>query len=175
MIITVGGSVGSGKSTLARKLAERYDIPYYSVGSIMRNLAKEKKISLLELSASAEKDSSVDKELDCKQKDIVAKESGGCVMDSRLGAHILKADFKIWLDASPEVKAQRISGRDGISLKEAREHIKRREASERKRYMDFYGIDLTDMSVYDLIIKTDSNTPDETLQQCIAAIDVKKL
>ncbi len=173
MIIAVGGSIGSGKSTLARLLAQRLDLDYCSVGQIMRDMATERGMSILKFSMVAEKDPSIDKELDRRQKEIAAK--GNCVMDSRLGAYMLKADFKIWLDASLRVQAKRIVGRDGGSASEAEIVIARREASEAERYKKIYGIDVTDQSVYDLIIDTDELTPETILQKCLDAIKTKGL
>ncbi len=168
MIITVGGAIGSGKSTLARKLAEELDLEYCSVGLLMRKLAKERGKSVLSLSIEAERDPSIDRELDRKQMGMA--ETGDCVMDSRLGAYLLDADFSIWLDASPEVQAERIAGRNGISIEEAKLHIARREASEAERYREIYGIDVNDQSVYDLILNTDHLTKDEMLQKCLEAL-----
>lgn len=171
MIITVGGSIGSGKSTLAKLLAQKYGLKYYSVGQIMRDMAKERGLSLLDLSLTAEKDESIDLELDRRQKGLAKK--AGFVMDSRLGAYLLKADFKIWLDASPEVQARRIASRDDVSADDARMLIARREASETERYRDIYNIDINDQSVYDLIINTDKMTPEEVLKKCVDAIKSK--
>ena len=171
MIITVGGSIGSGKSTLAKLLAKKYGLEYHSVGRIMRDMAKERGLSLLDLSLKAEKDPSIDQELDQRQKELAAK--GNCVMDSRLGAYLLKADFKIWLDASLATQAERIAGRDEVSAKDAQMLIARREASEAERYRDIYHIDINDQSVYDLIISTDKMTPNQILKKCIDTIKSK--
>jgi predicted cytidylate kinase len=173
MIITVGGSIGSGKSTLARLLAQKLNLDYCSVGQIMRDMAKERGMSLLKFSMAAEKDPSIDKELDSRQKELAAK--GGCIMDSRLGAYMLKSDFKIWLDASLRVQAKRIVGRDGGSASEAEILIARREASETERYKRIYNIDITDQSVYDLVVDTDELTPEMVLQKCVDAIRKKGL
>jgi cytidylate kinase len=170
MMITVGGSIGSGKSTLARKLAQKYNLTYYSVGDIMRALAKDKGLSILQFSLLAEKDPSIDKELDEKQKELA---KGDCVMDSRLGAYILEADFKIWLDASLETQAERISERDGKPTEDALEHIARREASETERYRKIYGINIADQSVYDLILNTDNLSKDGMFEKSVEAIESK--
>lgn len=172
MIITVGGDIGSGKSTLARMLAEKYGLKYHSVGGIMRALAKEKGVSLLELSAIAEGNSSIDKELDQKQKELCDED---CVMDSRLGAYFLEADFKIWLDVQPEEQARRIAGRDGISVEEAKRQISERRASENGRYKKLYDIDLEDDSVYDLVLDTTDLTKAQMLKKTAEAIEAKGL
>lgn len=168
MIITVGGSIGSGKSTLAKMLAQRYGLKYYSIGHLMRSLAKERGISLSQLGCLAEKDPAIDKALDRKQKELAGTD---CVMDSRLGAYLLPADFKIWLDASPRERARRISGRDEQSVEQAKIAIDEREASEALRYKGIYGIDIYDMSVYNLILDTTNLNRDGMLKRCVEAID----
>ena len=172
MIITVGGSIGSGKSTLTRRLSDHFNLPYYSVGIIMRQLAEEKNVSLEEFGAMAESDPSIDKELDNRQKEI-AKTS--CVIDSRLGAYMLDPDFAIWLDASPEVEAKRVAGRDGVTVEKARELITERRASEAKRYKEIYDINLEDRSVYDFVLGTDDLTKDEVFEKCLDALKSKGL
>lgn len=171
MIITVGGSIGSGKSTLARLLAKECGLRYCSIGQIMRDLAASKGISILALSLAAEKDPLIDKELDEKQKALAKK--GDCVIDSRLGAYFLNADFKIWLDASLGVQAKRISGRDGVPEGEARMQIARREASEHERYLKAYKIDVDNQSVYDIVVDTDHLTPEQVLKKCKLALKKK--
>ncbi|MCH9028900.1 MAG: nucleoside monophosphate kinase, partial [Bacteroidetes bacterium] len=66
MIITISGKAGSGKSTVAKELARKLELKHYSIGDLMRQMAKEKNISLTELGKLAEKDDSIDKELDKK-------------------------------------------------------------------------------------------------------------
>ena len=66
MIITISGKAGSGKSTVAKEIARKLELKHYSIGDLMRQMAKEKNISLSELGELAEKDDSIDKELDKK-------------------------------------------------------------------------------------------------------------
>ncbi len=73
MIITISGIAGSGKSTVAKLLAKRLGYRHYSIGDFMREMAKERKVSLLELSKEAEKGHSIDKELDEKQRELGKK------------------------------------------------------------------------------------------------------
>ncbi len=60
MIITISGKAGSGKSTIAKQLAKKLGLKHYSTGDFMRQMAKDKGVSLLELSRIAEKDKSID-------------------------------------------------------------------------------------------------------------------
>jgi len=151
MIITIGGSICSGKTTLARELAKRFNLKHISAGSIMREMAKKRGMSLLEFSRYAESNPEVDLEIDRRQKELA---TGNCVVDGRLSAHFLDSDLKIWLDAPLNVRVERLSERDKKSGEDAKRSIIEREDSERKRYMEIYGINLRDISTYDLIINT---------------------
>jgi len=151
MIVTIGGEVASGKSTLAKKLAKRLGVKHISAGAIMRELASEKKMSLLEFSKYAESHPEIDKLIDERQKELASH--GDCVVEGRVSAHIIPADFKVWLKADISERVLRARGRgDGdVGLVDA---INLREASERRRYKEFYGIDLDDFSVFDLVLDT---------------------
>lgn len=153
MIITVGGTVSSGKSVVARHLAEKLGYEYLSPGKIMRDMAAEKGMGILEFSEYAEAHPEVDGEIDERQKKLA---KGEIVVDGRLSAHILDADYRIWLTAPIEERVKRIMGRESEFECEdlARSAIQEREDSERKRYRDFYGIELDDLSIYDLVLNT---------------------
>ena len=154
MIITIGGSVGSGKSTLAVELSRKINFKRLSAGEIMRRMAAEKGLNIMEFSKYAEEHPEVDKEIDERQRQIASK--GDYVVDGRLSAYVLKPDFSVWLTAPLEVRAQRIMGRGERfpSIEDACKVITDREASEHKRYKEFYGIDLSDLAVYDLVLNT---------------------
>ena len=64
---------------------------------------------------------------------------------------------------SSEVRMARVGVREGESLEEATAKTVERQKSEAKRYMKYYGIDISDCSVYDLVINTDDMTPDQVL------------
>lgn len=173
MIVTVGGSAGSGKSTLARDVAERLGFKHVSAGEIMREMAREKGMSLLEFSAYAEGNHDVDREIDERQKKIVSSPRD-FVVDGRLSAFFIDPDFRVWLTAPLEVRAKRILGRDKNefkTLEEAREGIKSREASERKRYKEIYGIDLGDLSNYHLVLDTSRWDAGKTADIVVLAIE----
>ena len=136
MIITISGKAGSGKSTVAKELAKKLKLGHYSVGDLMREMAKAKGISLFELGRKAEKDKKIDKELDNRQIELGKKEDN-FVIDGRLTSlFIPKADLKVFLDCDDQVRAKRIlkEGRNdekNKSLKETIKDIKKREESER--------------------------------------------
>ncbi|MBU4266051.1 MAG: AAA family ATPase [Candidatus Altiarchaeota archaeon] len=151
MIVTIGGSAGSGTSTLAKEIASRFGLKHISAGLIMREMAKEKGMDLLEFSKFAEENSQIDNEIDEGQKKMA---DGNCVAEGRLSAHFLEHDISVWLTAPLDVRATRVSYRENISPKEAEKRITEREASEKKRYKEFYDIDISDMDRYDIILNT---------------------
>jgi len=174
VIITISGKAGSGKSTAAREIAKKLKLKHYSIGDLMRQLAKEKNISLNELSKLAEKDKTIDLELDKKQ--INLRDKNDFVIDGRLTAHFLPfADLKVFLDCNDKVRAQRIQ-KDGRndekskSLSELIKKVKHREQSERKRYKKLYKIDYYDRKLYDLMIDTTDLSINEVIEEIINSI-----
>src|SRR3989338_5787602 len=158
MIITISGKAGSGKSTVAKELAKRLHLKHYSIGDLMRQMAKERNISLLELGKIAEKDKSIDKELDERQMKLRTEDD--FVIDGRLTAYFIpNADVKIFLECEDRVRAERIlkderKDEKNRDINEVISKIREREASERKRYKQYYGIDYYDEEMYNLVIDT---------------------
>jgi cytidylate kinase len=154
LVITISGPHGTGKSTCAKALAEALKLKYVSAGGLFRELAKERKMTLEAFSRLAEEDSSVDKMID--ERTIAIAEEGGVVIDAQLAAWIVKhlADAKILLTAPDDTRFQRIAGRENISLSAARDQTLLREEIQKRRYMKYYGIDVSDLSIYDLKIDT---------------------
>ena len=138
-------------------------------------MARQKSISLLELSRLAEKDKKIDKELDQMQINLGKKEKH-FVIDGRLTAFFIpKADAKIFLDCDDGVRAKRIikderKDEKGRNLKEVIKQIRQREQSERKRYNNLYNIDCYDKKLYDLIIDTTNLSVNEVVEKIIKAV-----
>jgi predicted cytidylate kinase len=81
--------------------------------------------------------------------------------------------FRIYLDASPDVRVRRIGTRDNETFAEALVKTADRQASEEKRYMKYYGIDINDTDVYDLIVNTDDADPDQIQRTILDALEAK--
>ncbi len=156
MKITVSGFAGTGKTTLASFLASYYGYEYYPVSRIFREEARKRGLSVEEFSKSKER-SDIDRVLDEKTKKI-CKNYDNIVLEGRLVAWLCKeAEVRIWLHAPLSVRARRLSKRDGITYKEAFKRLKERDEADRKQYLRLYGIDITDLSVYNLIIDTEKH------------------
>ena len=159
MIITISGKAGSGKSTVAKLLSKRLGLTHYSVGDVMRQMASEKGISILELNRRAEKDPSIDKELDERLIQLGKKEDG-FVIDGRLTAiFIPHAKYRIFLDADAKTRARRIfsarrADERNVTFEETLMNVKKREQSEKKRYREYYGVDYAQKKHYTHVIDT---------------------
>lgn len=172
LVIAVSGKPGSGKSTLARALAKKYGLRYVSLGMIFRRLAEERGMTLEEFSRLAEKDRSIDEMIDA-----ISREEGrrGCVVvDGHISAWILGsiAHVKILVYAPAEIRASRIAQRDGRSVEEALKELIVRDSSEAKRYSKYYGINVDDVSIFDLAINTATFGKRDMIDLASKAVDI---
>lgn len=186
MKITISGTLGSGKSTVAKILAEKLKYEYYSTGQIARRLSEEKKFSsFVEANKYAEKDTSIDNEIDGFQRDL-GKNKDNFVIEGRLGFYFIPDSIKIFLKCSDKTGAQRII--KGLREKEQNrimenlkddeqsilESMKLRRESENKRYTSLYGIKQDDESNFDLVIDTSDISPEEVCDRILLFINRKK-
>jgi cytidylate kinase len=112
-------------------------------------------ITFEEVCELAEKDPKYDRLLDDTQV-ALAKESG-IVLGSRLAVWLIEdASLKVYLSASPEVRAQRIANREHADFKVTYDDMMKRDKRDRERYIRLYQIDIDDYHFADLILDTDS-------------------
>jgi cytidylate kinase len=172
MLITVSGPAGSGKTTLAASLAEQLGYEHVSGGDIFRDIAAERDMTPLELNHLAEEDDQIDRDLDRRLRSI-ARERDDVVLESRLAGWMAGefADFRLWLDAPLDVRAARVADREEKSVDQARTETQKRAESEALRYEEYYGIDITDLSIYDLVVNTARWGPDGVRTLAVGAIE----
>ena len=177
MRITISGPPGSGKTTACKTLSEKLGLEAVVFGKIFRQMATDRNMSLIEFGELAEKDPSIDEHIDSTIVEI-ARSNENIILESRLSAYMLTKNsipaFKIYLNASPDVRVSRVGLREGESLEEATKITHEREISEAKRYRMYYGIDIRDLSVYDLVVDTDTLNPDQVIETIMDAIGGSK-
>ena len=159
-LITIDGRSGAGKGTLAEHISEVLGIQRYSAGDFFRNIASERGLTVGELSEKADK--STDLEVDRRTFQKGLNES--CVIESRISCHVMNgySDLKIRLKADLNERSSRVAEREEISEEEARSRIIKRDRDNKERYRDYYGIDMDDLTIYDLIIDNTELSIEET-------------
>jgi CMP/dCMP kinase len=174
MKITISGIAGSGKSTIADFISKEFNLKRYSGGDFMRELARRKGTTLLELSKIAEKSFEVDKEIDKMYGELAKNDN--FVIDSRLGFYFLKDSIKIFLLCNTETASRRIFEqkreveKENITFEKTLENTKRRIESERTRYMNYYHLDIDNLDNYDIVIDTSDMTIFEMNNNIVKAI-----
>ena len=172
MIITIGGLAGTGTTTTAEGLSEKLNIPYISAGSVFREMAAEKGMTVLEFSEFAEGNDDIDKEIDKRQAEK-AKLADNLIVEGRLSAYFVdNADLRVWLVTPFDVRSKRISEREDKSVDVAKSEIITREKSEALRYKEIHNIDISNMEIYDLIVNTDSFDPESISEIIIQTLKV---
>ena len=171
MLVTVSGLPGSGTSTVARLVATRLGIRHVDGGTVFRSMAADRNLDVRAFSVVAEGDPQIDVELDTRLAAIAR--AGDVVLESRLSAWIVINEgvqaTKVWINGDEDVRARRVAGREAIAVADALTANRTREASERLRYRTLYGIDLDDLSVYDLVVDSTLSTPGELTESIVAA------
>jgi len=174
VVICVCGMTGCGKSTVAKRLAEKYGLKYFSGGNALKALALEAGYKPAEIGwwETAEgmnflqqrmEDPKFDKKVD--QKLLELAKQGNVILDSWTMPWLLKNGFKVWLEASPHVRAKRVAERDGIDVEKALKILKEKDRRTREIYKDLYGFDLgNDFSPFNLILATDELNVDEVFR-----------
>ena len=170
--ITISGTPGSGKSTVAQILEKKLGLKYVYSGEIFRKLAVKHNMSLEEFGRYCETHREIDQELDDSQLEIL--KGGKVILEGRLAGWLAYRNnvqaVKIMIDADIQTRAERIVKREGGDVKQREQEMTKREKSEASRYKQYYGIDLKDSSIYDIVVDSADKTAEE-----IADLILKKL
>jgi len=173
MIISISGKPGAGKSTIAKILAEKLKLKNYYMGGIIRNMAKEKGITLQEFYA---KSTDVDKLIDDHLTKL-GKEQDNFIVESRTAFHFIPHSVKIYLDIDLEEGAKRIfkesqkenerNEKKYKDVEETKDWIEKRLETEKEHYGTLYNFDAHDKNHFDYILDTTDLTLEEVQEKLI--------
>lgn len=170
MLITISGLPGSGTSTVSRAVAGSLEIERLDGGTVFRRMAAERGLTVVEFGAIAEDDPAIDIELDQRLADRAA--AGDVVLESRLAGWISRNEgldaCTVWIACDEDERARRVGVRDGQTEDEALVTNREREASEAARYQAYYGIDIADLTIYDLLLDSTTTPPDALVAAVLA-------
>ena len=181
IVICISGLAGSGKSTAARRIAEHYGLRYCSGGEALKEVAAEMGYKTSErgwwetdggmnfLERRLE-NLELDRRVDEKMLEWASE--GNIVLDSWTMPWLLRNGFKIWLEASEDVRAQRIARRDGISVEEALRLMREREGKTKEIYRRLYGFSLgEDFKPFHVILDVNNLDQEEVFKALCMIID----
>lgn len=180
-VICISGLAGTGKSTLSKKLAEKYQLRYFSGGDVLKELAKQGGYDVsvqgwwespegLKFLNERINDPKFDKEVDDRL--LEHAQQGNVLLDSWTMPWLLKEGFKIWLEASFEKRAARVAVRDNMTVAESFGVLKEKEARTKAIYKALYGFGLgEDFKPFDFILDTDNLSANEVFEVLCKVID----
>lgn len=161
MIISISGLPGSGKSTVAKIIAEKLGFERIYMGGILRNIADQRGLTILELLKEAETNSSIDEDADKMVTDL-GRTKDNFIIESRTAFYFIPDSFKVFIKVSAEEGAKRIYGdlkkeerkneEKAETLDGLKQKLKERIETDSLRYEKYYGIDFLDESNYDLVV-----------------------
>jgi cytidylate kinase len=157
--VSISGELGSGKTSVAREIAAVTGQRIVSGGDIHRAFAESHGISTVELNLLAERDPEIDDQIDGEWRRL-ADTDENLIFDSRLAWHFVPTSLAITLIVDSRVAASRLfSGRSSSVEKYADEveaglGVFQRQESERRRFLEKYGVDTWRLANYDLVIDT---------------------
>jgi len=163
--VTISGPPGSGTSTLVSNLENSLGWRSINGGDIFREEARNRDISVEELSSEAKGDLEVDRNLDALLKARMSSIDAPEIVESRLSgwwAHNLGLDcLRVWVAVSNEERARRIQKREGGDFGDCLARSQNRQQDDKDRYANLYEIDLDDLQPYNLVIDADEKDEDE--------------
>lgn len=180
LVICISGLAATGKSTVARKLAKALNIKYISGGQALKQLAIERgykpggedwweKPEGLKFLEERSSNPEFDKLVDAKLLELASKSD--VVIDSWVLPWLLKDGYKIWLKASEDERAARLSKRSGLPVDAAKEVLRKRDSESKEIYNKLYGISLeSDLSPFDVVLDTTGLNEDEVYKILLSLI-----
>ncbi|MDD6102269.1 MAG: cytidylate kinase family protein [Clostridiales bacterium] len=175
MHITLTGNLGGGKSTICNILKEQYGYEIYSTGTVLREIANERGVSVLDMNKLMCEDHKYDHLIDDTTARISRENPDrNIVFDSRLAWNFVEKSFRVFLSVDINEAARRVFGDSSRgevetykSVEDCREKLIERAATENVRYEEIYGIHYFDFGNYNLVIDSSYTSPQVLAQMIV--------
>ncbi len=159
MLITISGHSGCGKSSTAEILAKKLRAKVVDTGVFFREQAKKHGMDVVEYGRYVENNPEIDRQLDDAMV-ALARRTPRLILLGRLTGWMTRRRevpaVRVWMSASPQIRAKRIVKREGGSYRDALAKIVARDRDNVNRYKKLYALDLNDTSFYDIVVPTDN-------------------
>lgn len=184
--ITVSGRICTGTSTLSAQLVKELKFKHWNAGQFFRDYCKKNN---LKLENTSDRSDDLSKKVDYgMRKDL--EEKSGQLLEGWLSGFVaqgLKGTLKVLLMCEDSLRIDRYVNREGVSVDEAKELIRKREHENAKKWTRVYKeewgkwvskenqnlriydnlLDFWHPDLYDLVIDTYSNSREETLKKVL--------
>ncbi len=160
--IIISGLPAVGKTVVAAEVAKSLKVKMLNAGDLLEKASPDALhhgtawwdtkagIKFLKYRSANQE---FDRTLDRKLVNIIKK--GNLVVTSYTAPWLSSQGYKVWLPASLQTRARRMSKRDKISISESEKVIRERDKYNYKLYRKLYGIEFgKDKSPFNLVINT---------------------
>ncbi len=153
-----------GKTTAADSIAKKFHLEHIAGGDMLKQMAYERGYKPLgsdwwdttegmTFISERKRNPDFDKEVDRRLLEYLNK--GGVVITSYSVPWLCDEGLRLWFDAPQKIRAERLAGRDKISVRKASLIIKKRDTENKKLYKKLYNIRFgDDLSTFNFIIDT---------------------
>ena len=166
--VTISGPPGSGTSTLVSRIASSRGWSSLNGGDVFREEARTRGLTVEQLSSDAKEDLDVDRSLDSLLQQRMSSHDSPEIIESRLSGWWAYKNslncLRVWVNVSEQERAKRIQKREGGDFGDCLRKSQNRQRDDMERYSTLYGINLDDMSPYNLVVDADEKDEMEVFQ-----------
>lgn len=166
--VTISGPPGSGTSTLVSRIASSRGWSSLNGGDVFREEARTRGLTVEQLSSDAKEDLDVDRSLDSLLQQRMSSHDSPEIIESRLSGWWAYKNslncLRVWVNVSEQERAKRIQKREVGDFDDCLRASQNRQRDDMERYSILYGINLDDMSPYNLVVDADEKDEMEVFQ-----------
>lgn len=169
--IAISGANGTGKTTLCSVLSDRLRWKHVNIGQEFRRITEGFKLDIKDFGSVPD---DVLQKVDLIMEEKMDEEEH-VIYDGRLSCYLARNRpniFKILCKANLDVRVERTSTRDNITIEEAKKRIQAREVEEREVFKRLYNLENPfDLQCIDLVVDASEKNPEELVNEIFDAIE----